>query len=107
MRMRVYKSLDRPYSFLGLKGSYIRYVIIGFVSDIPVSILVAKIAGGLVAVIFFAAVLFALYTVGMAFQAKYPDRDRKRWIASFGIPDFISFKPKDFRSYLKYDKDKR
>ena len=106
MKVKVYKSLDRPYSFFGFKGMYIKYISVCFIVDIPLSILMARFIGGIGAVIFFAVALFVAYAALRALQAKYPARERKRWMASWRIPDFISFQPRSFRSYLKYDKDK-
>ena len=109
MRYPVYKSLDNPPSFLGLKGSYLRIAGIGLFGAIIIGGTVGSFTNGLVGIIVFSAGAAADYLGVMAFQAKYSERERKKWVASLKIKDTIVFEPITFsemarRRYLAAEK---
>lgn len=103
MKKKVYKALDRPSSLFGLKGTYIRFAIIGIVAALLLGALAGRLVNGLVGVVVFALAAMGAYLGVMMFQSRYPERDRKRRLCSGSIPDFISMKPMSFRQYLKRD----
>lgn len=100
MKTKIYKALDKPSSLFGLKGSYIRFAIIGLVAALILGLLVGRALNGLLGVGVFAGAAMGVYLGVLMFQSKYPERERKRWMCSKKIPDFVSVPPKSFRSYL-------
>lgn len=101
MRVKVYKSLDEPSSIFGLKGSYFRILVLGAAAAAFLGIIVGKAVGGLAGLGVFLALLVADYLGVMAFQARFSERERKKWICSLKAPDFVSLQPRPFRDYLK------
>ena len=92
----IYKALDNPPSFVGLKGSYIKYAAGGLGVSLIISLIVGSFTNGLIAVILFTALAAAAYLGVMAFQAKYTERERMKWMSSKKLMDVITFPPEQF-----------
>lgn len=93
MRCTVYKALDRPSSFLGLKGSYLTYTAILGGVGIVVGIFVGTLTIGLVGLVVALLLFAAAYACVMAFQARYSEKQKDHLIASYRLPDFIVMPP--------------
>lgn len=93
MEIRIYKSLDNPPSMLGLKGSYLRFAAIGLAIALVIGMLVGSVTNGLIGILVFVALTAAAYIGVMAFQARFTERERKKWFSSRKIPDLIHVKP--------------
>jgi len=96
MFYQVFKSLDNPSSMFGLKGSYLRYTAAGLGIAMMIALIVGSITNGLIGIISFVALGAIVYMGVMAFQAKFTERERKKWFASRKLPDVVSFQPKAF-----------
>ena len=99
MKYRIYKSLDKSASLFGIAGSYKKITIVLLAADFLVSLIVGKATLGLVGVGVFAALLVVIYIGMLAFQSKYTERERDKWLASFRIPDFTSVPPRILSDY--------
>ena len=97
MRYIVYKSLDNPSSMFGIKGSYLGWVAAGAGAGLVVAVIAGGFIGGLGGVIVFLACLVASYLGTLVMQAKYSERERKKWLASRKIPDVVVFRPETAR----------
>lgn len=100
MRVKIYKALDKPSSLFGLKGSYIRFAIIGIVAALALAMFIGRTVNGLVGVGIFGGATMMVYLVILRIQYKYPERDRKRLLSAGRIPNYVSIPPRSFRSYL-------
>lgn len=109
MIIPVFKSLDNPSSFVGLKGSYLRFAAIGLGVALAIAGAIGSATSGLVGIIAFVALGALDYMGVMAFQAKFSERERKKWFSSRHLPDVLVFEPKSFRHMagLKLDKAKK
>lgn len=101
MRYTVYKSLDKPSSLFGLKGSYFFYAAGGAVAGAMLALIVGAITNGLIGMLLFIALLAVDYAVIMGIQTKYSERERTKWFCSHKLPDFISVPPKRLSSHMK------
>lgn len=96
MEFRIYKSLDNPPSMLGLKGSYLRFAAMGLGVALIVGFVIGSATNGLVGILAFVAFTAITYMGVMAFQAKFSERERKKWFSSRKIPELIHLKPEAF-----------
>lgn len=92
----IYKALDNPPSFVGLKGSYIKFASAGLGISLVISLFIGSLTNGLIAVISFTALSAAAYLGVMAFQAKFTERERMKWMSSRKLMDVITFPPEQF-----------
>ena len=96
MRYIIYKALDNPPSFVGLKGSYIKIAVVGVVISGVIGLVAGSVFNGLVGVIVFIAFAAAVYLGVMAFQARFTERERRKWLSSMKLSDVIVFDPESF-----------
>ena len=97
MFYRVYKSLDNPASMFGIKGSYIYFVVGGAIVGAILGAVVGMFTNGFVGFVVFLLGLAASYFGTMVFQARFTERERKRWLSSRSIPDVVVVPPRPFR----------
>lgn len=97
MRRKIYKSLDKPSSLFGIKGSYITWVIIGAGVSLILALLVNSMTNGLIAILFFIALMVGVYLWVISFQSKYSERTREKLFSSRELPDIILIQPRPFR----------
>lgn len=93
MVYRVYKSLDNPASMFGIKGSYIYYVGAGALAGALIGFVVGLFTNGFFGFLTFVLGLAASYFVTLLFQAKFSERERKRWLSSRATPDVVVVPP--------------
>ncbi len=101
MRYRIYKALDNPPSFVGLKGSYIKFGYAGIGIALVVGLLVGSATNGLIGVIVFAVMVAAAYLGIMAMQARFTERERMKWLSSKKLMDVIVFTPEPFSNMAR------
>lgn len=97
MRRKIYKSLDKPSSLFGIKGSYLSWVIIGAGVSLVISLMVNAMTNGLVAILFFLALMVGVYLWVVSFQSKYSERTREKLFSSRDLPDVILLQPRPLR----------
>lgn len=100
MRRPVYKALDKPNSLFGLKGIYIRYAAVGAVVSVFVGIIIGRMTVELFGMFAFMAALAVVYISILAFQAKFPEREKDRLLCSLEMPSFITVPPKRLSKYI-------
>lgn len=100
MKHTVYKSLDRSSSLFGLKGCYLRWTVMGVAADGFLAFaVVGKAVNSIVGFIFFVGVGAAVYIGVMAFQAKFSEREKTRWLAHRRLPDYTFVPPARLSDY--------
>ena len=101
MRYRVWRSLDRPSSFFGIRGKF-SYVFLGIAAGGAIlSFVVGGATNSLVGMIAFACALAGDYMLIISLQGKMSDRGLARFLASRRTPRSIHMLPRSIRSYLK------
>ena len=101
MRYIIYKALDNPPSFVGLKGSYIKIAVVGVILSGVMGLIAGGVFNGLVGVIVFIACAAAAYWGVMAFQARFTERELRKWLSSMKLMDVIVFGPESFSSLAR------
>lgn len=102
MRCTVYKSLDKPSSLFGLKGGYLNFAIVGGCVAAAIGFIVGALTIGIFGFVAFVVALAIDYIAVMAFQAKFSEREKDRWLCSRSIPQYIIVAPKRFSRYLRH-----
>ena len=100
MRYRVWRSLDRPSSFFGVKGRF-AYVFIGLAAvGGVVAAITGSVSNSLVGMVAFALALTGDYMLVTTLQGKMSDRALSRFLASRKTPRCIHLRPRNILSYL-------
>ena len=101
MKYRVWRSLDRPSSFFGIRGKF-AYVFAGIAA---IGGMLAFVIGGatnsLIGMIAFACACVGDYMLIISLQGKMTDRSLARFLASRRTPHFLHMQPRSIRSLLK------
>ena len=101
MKYRVWRSLDRPSSFFGIRGKF-AYVFLAFAAaGAMLSAAVGNLTNGLVGMIAFGCSCVAGYMAIISIQGRMSDRGLARFLASRRTPRSIHMLPRGIRSYLK------
>ena len=109
MRRKIYKSLDKPSSLFGIRGSYITWVIAGAGVALVLALLVNTITNGLIAILVFLALMVGVYLWVISFQSEYSERTRDKLFTARDLPDIILLQPRPLskqRSYTLKSADK-
>ena len=100
MKYRVWRSLDRPSSFFGIRGKF-AYVFLAFaVAGAMLAAVAGRVAGGIVGMVIFACVCVGDYMMVTSLQGRMSDRGLARFLASRRTPACIHVRPRSIRSYL-------
>ena len=102
MKYRVWRSLDRPSSFFGIRGKF-AYVFLAFAAaGAMVSMVIGNMTGGITGMLAFACCCcIADYMLVTSLQGKMSDRGLARFLAYRRTPRSIHMLPRSIRSYLK------
>ncbi len=108
MIVQVWKSLDKPSSIFGLRGSYGKYVLIACLVLVVVAIIIGTLTAGLWGFLFLVVSGGSTYGIAMIVQSKYSDKLLSRLIEASNLPDGIRVPPKMMRNYcIKPKQDKK
>lgn len=103
MKIQVYKSLDKPSSFLGLKGSYALYAGVGVVIALCCAGYISSLSNGLIGILSFVGLSVVAYLLVLRVQASLTERELKKFLSGKRLPDFIDVKPEKMRRYVRKD----
>lgn len=106
MEFEVYRSLDRPSSFLGIKGKFI--IIIGIFAGVFAVIgLLAGVlfASGLVGLGFFFGGVIVGYMIVLVLQGRMSVRQFSRFLSSRKTPQYIKVPPRRLVEKVKFFED--
>ena len=101
MKLKVYRSLDRPAAFFGIKGRYQSLALYAFATDLAVSFLLARATNGLLGVMAFILLGGLIYVGTLYLQDRNSERALTRLLASRHLPGFIKTRPMRISSLLK------
>lgn len=101
MKLRVYRSLDRPAAFFGIKGKYQSLALYAFLADLVVSFLFGRMTNGLLGVLAFISLGALIYLGTIYVQDKYSDRTLMRLFSSRRLPGYIKILPGRISSLFK------
>lgn len=101
MKVKIYKSLDKPSSFLGLKGSYALYAGVGVLIALCIAGYVSTFSNGLVGILAFVGLSVVAYLLVLRVQASFTERELKKYLSGKRLPDFIEVHPEKMRKYIQ------
>jgi len=100
MKYKIWRSLDRPSSFFGIRGKF-AYVLLGLAGIGAVfSFFVGGATNSLIGMIAFACCCVGAYMAVISLQGKMTDRTLSRFLASRRVPRYIHTRPRSIRSLL-------
>ena len=103
MQYEVFRSLDRPSAFFGIKGSYISWVGAGLVVDLFFSLIVGVLTVGFIGFIVFLLGAVCVYGYVMMKQGKMSDRRLARKMAARQLPSSVRIREGGVGGLLKKD----
>ncbi len=101
MRRRVYRSLDKPSEFFGIKGRFMMVMFFLSVCGITLSIMVGQIMGmifGIGAAILLCAIS---YFITIVMQSKTKEKDFFKIVTKKLYPQVYAMRPKHIRNIWK------
>lgn len=103
MIRRVYKCLDQRYSLFGLKGSFVKWTLMGIVVLVIVSMFMLLADMGMIGALFLIGGVVVLCFIAVILQARHDEDDWKRILDKRLYPDAITFAPKRDKEFTKAD----
>lgn len=107
MERRVYRSLDRPVAFFGVRGRYTTWLAMGLGGDLVLSLVVGMMTVGMIGVVLFVAGAIAIYLYIISFQERMSDRELDRKLNGRRLASCIRRKPVCIRRILSEGNDRK
>ena len=98
----VYRCLDKPSSFFGVRGRFGLVAGIGLVLGLLLGLIVGSSFSSSLGYVTFFLTVVLMYIVLMGIQSKYSDRSFFRMLAFRQRAKFIRVKPMSVRSLLRW-----
>ena len=100
MRCKVYRALDRPSVFFGIKGRFITWYLILAGAVLMLSVAVGVVTAGVFGFVLFILGAAGAYVFVMLLQDKSSDREFTIRLNARKYPRFYRLKPQPFRIML-------
>ena len=94
MRCRVYRNLDRPFTFLGVKGRYIPVALVGLLGIVVAAVIVGSIAGTFAGLASAVVLVAGGYLALTEIQQRFGEKALSRKMAGARLPKFSLIKSK-------------
>ena len=94
MRCRVYRNLDRPFTFLGVKGRYIPVALVGLLGIVVTAVVVGAALGTFAGLASAVVLIVGGYLAMLEIQQRYGEKGVSRFIAGKRLPKFILIRSK-------------
>lgn len=94
MRCRVYRNLDRPFTFLGVKGRYIPVALVGLLGIVVTAIIVGSFAGTFAGLSSAVVLCAGGYLALTEIQQRFGEKALSRRMAGMRLPKFILVRSK-------------
>ena len=101
MKYRVWRSLDRPSSFFGVRGKFAYIFLALAAAGGMLSFVIGGATNSLVGMIAFACACVGDYMLVISLQGKMSERSLARYLASRRTPKFLKMSARSIRSSLK------
>ena len=104
MRCKVYRSLDRPSSFFGIKGRFLGWYLLVVGAALVLSVAIGIATAGIIGFVLFIAGAAGAYVLVMSLQDKSTDREFSLRLAARKYPRFYRLRPQPFRGLMEMGK---
>jgi hypothetical protein len=105
MQYEVFRALDRPSAFFGIKGTYISWVGAGLVVDLFFSLIVGVLTAGFIGFVVFLLGAVCVYGYVMMKQGRMSDRRLARKMAARQLPYSVRVRGKGVQGLLRKEMD--
>lgn len=103
MTRKVYRSLDKPSAFFGIRGRFIWLLAIMVIILLMVAVIFSKTIGTIPASLVFFGGAIAAYSIVISTQAKMSERAFMRFISSKRIPRALRLSPSRVMTYFNME----
>ena len=100
MRFTVFRSLDKPAAFFGIRGRFMMWMVMGLGVDLMVSFVVGVMTAGLLGVITFVALALVVYMYILTLQGHLSPRQLTKSLDCRRFATCIRVRPVPFRRML-------
>ena len=97
MRYRVYRNLDRPLTFLGVRGRYIPVTLAGLFGVIVLSVVIGAVGGTFAGLASTAVLVVGGYLALTEIQQRFGEKGLSRFLSGRRLPKFILVRSKVWR----------
>ena len=97
---RIWRSLDQPAAFFGIKGRFMTLFVIIAGAAAVFALIIGSSYGTMIGMLIFGALLFCDYMLVQSIQAKMSDKEFSRLISRSGLIRFVKVTPDSIHSHL-------
>lgn len=97
---RVWRALDQPSSFFGIKGRFMTLFLLIAAGAATVAICLGSSFGSMVGLFIFGALAFCDYMLILSIQAKLSDKAFSRLLSKRRLTGYIKITPESLESHL-------
>lgn len=100
MTLQVFRSLDRPSAFFGIRGRYLSIAAYAMIIDLVIAFFVGRGTNSLIGVLFFLALAAVIYLGIIYLQGMMSDKALFRRLSARRLPGYIHQHPQRVRTLL-------
>lgn len=97
---RVWRALDQPASFFGIKGRFMTLFLLIAAGAATVAICLSSSFGSMAGIFLFGALAFCDYMLILSIQAKLSDKAFSRLLSKRRLTGYIKITPESLESHL-------
>lgn len=97
---RVWRALDQPASFFGIKGRFMTLFLLIAAGAATVAICLGSSFGSMAGILIFGALAFCDYMLILSIQAKLSDKAFSRLLSKRRLTGYIKITPESLESHL-------
>ena len=94
MKYRVYRNLDRPFTFLGVRGRYIPVALVGLFGIIVLAVVIGAVGGTFAGLASAVVLIVGGYLALTEIQQRFGEKGLSRFLAGRRLPKFILVRSK-------------
>lgn len=100
MNLKIYRSLDRPSAFFGIRGRYQSITLYTLALDLVLSFALGRCTNGLIGTLAFISLGAVVYLGVIYIQGTYSDRALFRYFSARRLPKYIKLSPERISTTL-------
>lgn len=98
---RVWRALDQPASFFGIRGRFMTLFLMIAAAAAVIALCIGSSMGSMIGMLTAAGLIFCDYMLILSIQAKMSEKAFSRMISKGGMTRFIKVTPASVKSHLK------
>ena len=98
---RIWRALDQPASFFGIKGRFMTLFLLIAAAAATVAICIGSSLGNMTGIFIFGALVFCDYMLILSIQARLSEKGFSRLLCRRRLTGYIKFSPGSLESHLK------